>query len=177
MLVIECEPQTLFNEATNEFVEIPGARLRLEHSLLSLSKWEAKWEKPFLTEDQKTAEQLFDYIEFMSIERGIDRRVIEGLSPENLERINTYIAAKATATTFSARNTPAGRSIVTSEVIYGWMVAYQIPWEAQKWHLNRLLTLIQVVEIQQNPKKHRGHSMSYEDKMRLNLERQGKKAK
>lgn len=138
-----------------EFVE-PGkdTKLILMHSLISISKWEAKWQKPFLGREEKTPEQLLDYIKCMTINK-VDPSVYNRLTQENIKEINEYIEAPMTATTFHDRGGPPNREVVTSEVIYYQMIALHIPVEFEKWHLNRLMTLIKVCAIKNdpNPKK------------------------
>lgn len=140
-----------FDEATSMFIPYKEQHLTLEHSLVSLSKWESKWEKPFL-DTEKTPEELYDYIRCMSI-NPVDMQTIKHLSNENIIEVKNYIDAKMSATWFRETHQPGGRRIVTAEVIYYWMVALNIPFECQKWHLNRLLTLIRVCNEENKPKK------------------------
>lgn len=154
MLTIDVPEQEYFNEATSEITIVKGQKLQLEHSLISLSKWESKWEIPFLDKKDKTQEQMMDYIRCMTITQNVDPLVYQSLSVENIEAINKYINGKMTATWFSEEQkaTP-NRKVVTSEVIYYWMISLGIPVEFQKWHLNRLLTLIKVCNLENQPKK------------------------
>ena len=154
MLVITIPAMEMFDDKTQEFFSLKEQTLQLEHSLVSLSKWESKWCKPFLSKDEKTMEETLDYIRCMTITQNVDPSVYSRLTNENIRAINEYIGAPMTATTFSNDN-QAGRSreIVTSELIYYWMVSLNIPVEFQKWHLNRLLTLIRVCNIKNNPPK------------------------
>lgn len=143
-----------WDEVKEEFVSAEVKTLSLEHSLVSLSKWESKWNKPFLGKDEKTFEETLDYIKCMTLTKNVDPSVYEHLTSENIKQINEYIGAKMTATTFSQE--PGGKKnseIITSELIYYWMIALQIPFECQKWHLNRLLTLIRVCNIKNQPPK------------------------
>ena len=146
-----------FDEENNEFIYTTVSKeqtLQLEHSLVSLSKWESKWCKPFLSKREKTDEEILDYIKFMTITQNVKPDVYLRLSNDNIEQINNYIDAPMTATTFSKDNTRGGsREIVTSELIYYWMIALNIPFECQKWHLNRLLTLVKVCNIKNAPPK------------------------
>lgn len=130
--------------------------LSLEHSLISISKWESKWCKPFL-HSEKTEEEIMDYIKFMTLTPNVDPKIYNRLTTENVEQIKNYILAPMTATTFSDDKTKKpNRDIVTSELIYYWMIALNIPVEFEKWHINRLLTLIRVCEIKNSPPKKRG---------------------
>lgn len=143
-----------WDEKKGEFVEPKTQTLQLEHSLVSLSKWESKWCKPFLSKTEKTAEEILDYIKFMTITQNVKPEVYNRLSRDNIEEITKYIDAPMTATTFSAdKNSSHSREIITSELIYYWMVTLQIPFECQKWHLNRLITLIRVCNIKNAPAK------------------------
>ena len=154
MLQIVVPAVEMYNEQTNEFVIAKEQTLQLEHSLVSLSKWESKWNKPFLTKDEKTFEETIDYIRCMTLTKNVKPEVYLRLTPENIEEINRYIEAPMTATTINDRDPRISREINTSELIYYWMIALNIPFECQKWHLNRLLTLIKVCSIKsQSPKK------------------------
>lgn len=154
MLKLSIPAREVFDPETSCFYEIREQTIQLEHSLLSLSKWESKWEKPFLHTTDMTNEQILDYIRCMTITPNVDPTVFRCLTRENLRQIEEYIARPMTATTFNDKNAkPGKREIVTAEIIYYWMVACQIPFECQKWHLNRLFTLIRVCSIKNNPKK------------------------
>lgn len=143
-----------WDEEKEEFVESKVEILELEHSLVSLSKWESKWCKPFLTKDEKTTEETLDYIKCMTLDSDVDPSIYEKLTSNNIVQINDYIGAPMTATTFREdKNTKGSREIVTSELIYYWMVALNIPFECQEWHLNRLLTLVRVCNIKNTPPK------------------------
>lgn len=152
MLKITIPAREMFNEETQEFFTIKEHTLQLEHSLVSLSKWEAKWNIPFLSKNEKTVEQTIDYIRCMTITQNIDDDVYYGLSTKNVEDINNYIQAPMTATTFR-KETKKSSEVITSELIYYWMVALNIPMECQRWHLNRLLTLIRICNIKNTPPK------------------------
>lgn len=154
MLQITIPSAEWFDESKQEFVEIKEQTLQLEHSLISISKWESKWCKPFLSTKSKTTEELVDYVRCMTLTQNVKPEVYYNLSKENVDKINEYIDAPMTATTFSnQRRDSQSREIVTSDVIYYWMIAHNIPFECQKWHLNRLLTLIRVCNIKNSPQK------------------------
>ena len=154
MLRITIPPFELFDSASNQFIQVKEQTLQLEHSLVSLSKWEAKWHKPFLSKEDKTNEEIIDYIRCMTITQNVDPMVYAGLTNSIMDEISAYINDSNTATWFKDEH-KAGRSreIITSEVIYWWMIALNIPPEYQKWHLNRLLTLIRVCNEKNNPPK------------------------
>lgn len=147
MLEIHVDSREGFDEIKQEFVETPAIVLQLEHSLISISKWESKWHKPFLqSSDNLQPEEIIDYIKCMTISPGkVDDNVYYLLTKEKVDAITDYIRNPMTATWFKEeKNAPKSKEIITSELIYYWMVALQIPFECQKWHLNRLLTLIRV---------------------------------
>ena len=148
-------PQTeLWDESKQEFVSLKEQTLQLEHSLVSLSKWESKWNKSFLSSREKTYEETIDYIKCMTLTPNVKPEVYRGLTKSNVEQINKYIEAPMTATSFVEDKRGTGSSeTITSELIYYWMIALNIPFECQKWHLNRLLTLIRVCEIKSQPPK------------------------
>lgn len=154
MLEITLPKRELWDEAKCKFIDVPEQTLRLEHSLVSLSKWESKWCKPFLSSQQKTMDEFVDYVKMMTITQNVDPIQYIYIDQQSLLKIKDYIDAPMTATTFS--DTGKGKKskeIVTAEIIYHWMIALQIPFECQKWHLNRLLTLIRVCSIKNEPPK------------------------
>ena len=154
MLQIVIPGQEFWDEQKQEFINTKEQVLQLEHSLISLSKWEAKWCKVFLSKQEKTQEETIDYIKCMTITPNVDPEVYNHLTRENIKEIEDYIAAPMTATYFSLDNAgKSSREQVTSELIYYWMIALNIPFECQKWHLNRLLTLIKVCNIKNQPPK------------------------
>lgn len=145
MLKIIIPPTELWDETKEEFVTFKGKTLTLEHSLVSLSKWESKWCKPFVSNRDKTLEETIDYIKCMTLTQNVSDDVYKYLTNENINEIDKYIDAPMTATWFSESKDKSGNQRqVTSELIYYWMIALNIPFECQKWHLNRLLTLIRV---------------------------------
>lgn len=154
MLQLSIVTSELFDESSDEFVDADSVELELEHSLVSLSKWECKYEKPFLGENTKAEEELLDYIRMMVIGPVPPDDVLSKLSQGNVEAIERYINAKMTATWFSNDPSPSvNREIVTAEIIYYWMISLGVPFECQHWHLNRLLTLIKVCNLKNQPKK------------------------
>lgn len=154
MLQIIVTTQESFDETTQKFVSAEQFTLDLEHSLVTVSKWESYFEKPFLGSSEKSKEEIFWYIVAMIQTPEFPADVLEKLSEENLDQINQYINTKMTATTFNEDPKGKGsREIITSEIIYYWMVSLNIPWEAQHWHLNRLLTLVRVCNLKNQPAK------------------------
>lgn len=153
MLKITVPGLECYDEDNNEFVYYKDQVLQLEHSLVSISKWESKWHKPFLSEEDKTTEEIIDYIKCMTITQNVKEDVYNRLTSDNIKDINDYIENPMTATTFSDEKKIAKKEIITSEIIYYWLVAYNIPFECQKWHLNRLLAFIKVCTIKNSPPK------------------------
>jgi hypothetical protein len=155
MLSITIPGTQMFNEIAQEFITQGDVVLELEHSLVSLSKWEQKFEKPFLGRDEKTPEETLSYIKDMVVTPDIPEAVFEKLTEANIKAINEYLEAKMTATWFhDPPGAPRSRDVITSELVYYWMIVFQIPFECQHWHLNRLFTLIRVCNIKQaKPKK------------------------
>ena len=165
MLQLTIPATNLWDERKEIFIDIKETTLQLEHSLVSLSKWESKWQKPFITKEPKTIEETIDYIRCMTITQNVDQNAYYALTRENIEAVNKYIEAPMTATTFSKEiNSKPNRERLTAEVIYYYMIALGIPFECQKWHLNRLLTLIKVCNIKNQPPK----KMSQAEVMRNN---------
>jgi hypothetical protein len=154
MLTITIPATEIFDERKGEFVYTKEQTLQLEHSLLSISKWESKWCKPFLGKQNRSTEEIIDYIKCMTLNKNVSDDVYNCLSQSNITAINDYIGAPMTATYFS--NTERGKrnsEQITSELIYYWMISLNIPFECQKWHVNRLLTLIRVCNIKNQPPK------------------------
>jgi hypothetical protein len=143
-----------FNEETQEFLVTEEYLLELEHSLVSLSKWESIFEKPFLGPATKTQEEVLGYVRAMILTPNVPEEILTKLSKANFDDINRYIDSKQTATTFN--ETPGGpknREIITSELIYYWMITFNIPFECQYWPINRLFTLIKVCNVKNSKPK------------------------
>jgi len=172
MLVIVVPGAEFFDETTNEFVDVEDVVLELEHSLVSLSKWESKFEKPFLGKEKKSPEEIAGYVKAMLITPDIGLEVLNRLSVENLTEINAYIESKQSATTFGQMPDRSGSGeVITSELIYYWMVAFTIPFECQYWHLNRLFSLIRICNIKNSkPKKMGRHEIAARNR-ELNAQR------
>lgn len=151
MLEVVIPAAEYYDETRNLFIDTKEQKLYLEHSLVSLAKWESKYEKPFLSREEKTSEEILDYIKFMTITQNVDPNVYLNIPVNIRNQISEYINAPMTATKFTDTPGGASKEIVTAELIYYWMTAANIPFECQKWHLNRLLTLIKVCSIKNAP--------------------------
>jgi hypothetical protein len=175
-IVIPAKPGVeLWDEEREMFIQTPTSKeqvLQLEHSLVSLSKWESKWNKAFLTKAEKSAEEVLDYIKCMTLTQNVPPEVYNNLTEENIKQINEYIGAPMTATYISEDpSAKSSREVVTSELIYYWMIALNIPFECQKWHLNRLLTLVKVCNVKNAPPKKMGKKALMSRNAALNASR------
>lgn len=176
MLQITVPGREDWDEIRNEFVSTKDTTLQLEHSLVSVSKWESKWHVPFLTKQEKTLEQTIDYVRCMTLTQHVDPNVYKNLTVDNIKEVFAYIEEPMTATTVSDSRKKGGRNqIVTSELIYYWMIAFNIPFECQKWHLNRLIMLIRVCEAEnRQDKKKISKKDMYSNRAALNAARRKK---
>lgn len=158
MLTVHVPATEMFDDATQKFFTIEEVTLVLEHSLVSLSKWEEIWEKPFLGRSDLTEIETLSYVKCMTLSpENVSDRVYSAIPNDELRRISDYINKSATATWFSegppGRPKPKSKEVITSEVIYYWLIAHRIDFQVQYWHLNRLLTLVKVANIKSDPKK------------------------
>lgn len=177
MLKISVTVSEDFDETTNRYVVAEAFELELEHSLFSLSKWESREEKPFLSKEAKSTDEVLRYIQDMLITPDVSEHILTKLNKDNLEAINAYINAQMTATTFKQlenQNRPLRSEIVTAEIMYYWMVSLQIPFDpCEHWHLNRLITLVKVCNEKNKPaKKQRMTKNSAAQRAELNRQRQ-----
>lgn len=152
MLKVIIQGGETFNEKDETFQDLDDVIIELEHSLLSLSKWESKYQKPFLSKEKKTAEEIFGYLKCMVVTPGVDLDVLNRLSQKDIEKLQDYIDSSQSATTFGEMPGRRGPGeVITSELIYYWMVAFNIPFETEAWHLNRLFSLIRICNIKNSP--------------------------
>ena len=169
--------KTLWNPKNEEFIDIEGTKaydLNLEHSLISISKWEAKWHVPFISKENHTEEQTLHYIKCMTINKDVPDSVYDHLTAKDIQEISDYINNPMTATTVKDSGGKKSNEIITSELVYYWMTALQIPFECEKWHLNRLLKLIEVCNIKNQPAKKMSKSEIIERNRALNEARRAK---
>lgn len=172
MLKIVVPKSEVFDEETSTFHVTESHTLELEHSLVSLSKWESFWEKPFLGASEKTSEEVLGYVKSMTVTPNIPSEVYRNLSRENLQQVDAYINARMTATWFAEDDGPTrSREVITAELIYYWMIALNVPFECQHWHLNRLLTLIRVCNQKNSPEKKRDPKTVAAQRRELNEKR------
>lgn len=154
MLNLKISKKELWDEKNEKFIQVPECEIQLEHSLVSLSKWESKWHKSFLKEKlDSNSEEALDYIRCMTKTQNVNQDIYKYLSTDEINKIADYINDPMSATTFSNNETAKSNEYITSELIYYWMIAYNIPSEYQKWHLNRLITLIRICQIKNTPAK------------------------
>ena len=150
---IEIPGGEYWDEINEQFIYKKPQIIQIEHSLVSIAKWESKWHKPFLQTKQLTIEESLDYLRCMTLTQNVDPYVYLRIDDKTMQEINDYISDPMTATWFSDQKKKGNKEVITAEIIYYWMVALGIPFECQKWHLNRLLTLVQVCNIKNSPSK------------------------
>jgi hypothetical protein len=172
MLTLEIPAMSLFDESTQEFIETDRVVLKLEHSLAAISKWEAKWKKPFLSKAGMTEEETVDYIRCMSLSKDVPQEIYKCLPNSVLLSVREYIEDPMTASWISEKG-PKKRNTqtVTSELIYYWMIANNIPMKCETWHLNRLIMLIRICGAENQPKKKTNKKDMIAERKALNASR------
>lgn len=154
MLDITIPETELWDDRKETFIYVKEQHLKLEHSLVAISKWEAKYHKPFLFTRDKTDEEILFYIKCMTVTQNVKPEVYLCINEEHTRQIQEYIEDPMTATVFTDDNNKSTSSrFITSELIYCWMIFLKIPVKFEKWHLNRLLTLIRVCNVENQPRK------------------------
>lgn len=180
-LKITIAPYEIWDEVKQEFINLEGGVLCLEHSLVSISKWESKWHKPFITEletYEKSHEEVIDYIRCMTINQNVNPYLYYCIDNDNMTKIKEYIDDPMTATIINDGGKKGRKKIITSELIYYWMISLNIPIEFQKWHINRLITLIQLCNIENenaSGKNNMSRNEALERTRRINAMRRNKK--
>lgn len=168
MLEIEVVLGESFDETTEKFVKSETVRLQLEHSLVSLSKWEAIHEKPFLSSQQRTDEETISYIKAMIVGSEPSPEVFYKLLSDHIDLIMKYVSAKATGTFLPEQpNNSSRREVITSEKIYYWMSKLNIDMSCERWHLNKLFSYLRLHAVLEGPKK----KMTLEERRTLNAQR------
>lgn len=174
MLIIRVPQTEVFDSKTETFNYLPETVLKLEHSLISLSKWESRWHKPYLKPDpNRSVAETMDYIRCMSL-TSIDLQTVSRLSSKDYETIQAYVNEQSTATTVKHVGGKKNTQTVTSELIYAWMTELRIPWEAQKWHLSRLMTLIDVMNERQKPQQKMSKAQTAKQNAAINAARRAR---
>ena len=154
MLNLIIEGTEYYNEETETFESVGDVELELEHSLISLSKWESKFQRPFLSKDDKSITEILYYVECMILFDDYPKDIVSRFTQKNIDQINAYIESKESATTFGKMPEQKSRGeVITSELIYYWMVAFNIPFECETWHLNRLFALVRICNIKNTKQK------------------------
>lgn len=183
MLEITIPDRELINNKTNEIINVKGVTLQLEHSLISIKKWEANWHKPFLNKQDKTIEEIKDYIKCMTLNKNnIDHLVYDYMPTDAIKIIVDYIKDPMIAPLYFSNDdgTELGtgqankREAVTAEIIYYWMIACNIPFECQKWHLNQLITLIKIINLKNAPPKKMDPKQEAARRRAINTQRRAK---
>ncbi len=176
MLEIHIDGKEMWDPKKEEFMTTKGVTLKLEHSLISISKWEAKYKRPFISDGPKTLDETYDYITFMSLDRNVDRKELEGITEEDYKKILDYIndPMSATKITRNGQKKSVGKHVLTSEEIYYDMTALNIPFTCEKWHLNRLLMLIEIASVKNEPPKKMSKGEIYKQNAALNKARRAK---
>lgn len=171
MLKLNIKPVEFYDDNLCEFITVPGLKLTLEHSLYTISKWESRWMKPFMGNNEKSDDEILDYILCMDITETLTIESIQNIQQVDLSRILTYINSNMSATTFNNSGSGKSNEIVTSELIYYWMITLQIPLDCEHWHLNRLMTLIRICNIKNSPPKKQDKQAALSRQRELNKQR------
>ena len=174
-LILTVPEREFYDEKTGRFISTKKTVLQLEHSLLSITKWESKWHKPYLSKIEKTEEESFDYIRCMCLNKDVDPNVFRALGPKQAQMIADYINNPMTATTIKRKENRPSKEIITNELVYYWMTNFSIPFDpCEKWHFNRLMTLIEIASIKSQPAKKMGKNQAARERSALNAQRRAK---
>lgn len=174
-LIVKIPGKELYDSARNRFVITKDTTITIEHSLLSISRWESKWHKPYLSREAKTREELIDYVRCMTLTQNVNPDVYNALDVTTLHRIVEYIQDPCTATTIKKQPHGPNKEIITNELVYYWMTELRIPFDpCEKWHFNRLMTLIEVCSIKKQPAKKIPKAEAARQRAALNAARRAK---
>lgn len=175
MLQITIPDSEFYDEEKQEFKYIKGKTLTLEYSLVSISKWESKWKVPFVESKNRTVEEMQDFIRCMTITQNVDPMLYKSIDITTINKVIDYMDDPMTATTFSNNGQQSKKKeIITSELVYYWMTALQIPFECQKWNFNRLMVLIRIASEKNAPPKKMSKSEITRQNKALNAQRRAK---
>lgn len=166
--------QEMWDSEKNEFVYVKGCTIRMKHSLLSISKWEMTWKKPFLKPGYvMTEEETLDYYRCMTITQNVDPGIYRYIPTSEQEKINKYIETPMSAYIPQNKKSGGVKHTFVSEHIYYWMTAANIPQSYEKWHLSRLLNLLEIAANENDPKKSKKMSRGeiYKQNQELNSAR------
>ena len=173
-LTIAISPEMWDNDR-EVFIKPKTQIVELEHSLVSISKWESKWHKPFLTKQEKSSEETLDYLRCMTITPNVDPEIWSHITNDHVEQVHAYINDTMTATT--VKDIPGSKKsneIVTAELIYHWMISANVPLDRETWHLNKLLTLIKVCAVKSQPPKKMSRKEQFAQQRAINAARRKK---
>lgn len=174
-LTIIVPEQDFYDERSGKFIVTSRTTLQLEHSLLSITKWESKWHKAYLGKAKKTDEEMFDYVRCMCLTKNVDPNVFHALTAKHYKEISDYINDPMTATTIKRKDSKPSREVITNELVYFWMTSFSIPFDpCEKWHFNRLMTLIEIASIKNQPAKKIGKAQLARERAALNAQRRTK---
>jgi len=174
-LTVTFPGRDLYDQESGKFITIEKTMVTLEHSLISVAKWESKWKRSYFIKEPMTLEQSIDYISCMCLTKNIDPKIFRTMDKETAQKISDYIADPMTATTINRRNKRPSRKIITNEVIYFWMCNFGIPFDpCQKWHLNRLMTLIDVAAAEEAGEQKMPRREMLQQRAMLNAQRKAK---
>lgn len=174
-LTITIPGNELYDQAAGKFIITKNRTITLEHSLVSIARWESKWHKPYLSREPKTREELIDYIRCMTLTQNVDIATYYALDADTIKKIIDYIQDPSTATTFKKQNKMPSKEIITNEIIYYWMTALNIPFDpCEKWHFQHLMTLIEVCSLKQQPSKKMPKGEAMRQRAAMNAARRAK---
>ena len=174
-ITITIPDRDFYDQELNQFVTVKGRSLSFEHSLLSITKWESKWHKPYLSKTEKTKEEAIDYLRCMCLDKVDDPIIFMAIDEKGMTEVAKYIEDPMTATTFREDKNRPSREIITNEIVYYWMTELNIPFDpCQKWHFNRLMTLIRVASIKKQPPKKMGKKEWAAQRSAINAQRRAK---